>query len=180
MAGARARVKVKLRVGVRARARARATATANHGEAWSGATKVDRRRAALDERVCRLQQQHVALGHERRRDRVAPAAARREVEGRNARAHQRVARRVRGRAGPQDLLDEGCGQRGAAGVALHVDERAMARQGEREALREVEGEDAALGQELRRAPQRRERLLTWVGLGIGLGLGLGLGLGIGI
>ena len=52
----------------------------------------------------------------------------------------------------------------------------MARQGEREALREVEGEDAALGQQLRRAAQRRERLLTWVGLGIGLGLGLGLGL----
>ena len=94
MAGARARVKVRLRVGVRARARARATA--NHGEAWSGAAKVDRARAALDERVCGLQQQHVALGHERRRDRVAPAAARREVEGRDARAHQREAHVVEG------------------------------------------------------------------------------------
>ena len=96
MAGARARVKVRLRVGVRARARARATATANHGEAWSGAAKVDSRRAALDERVCGLQQQHVALGHERRRERVAPAAARREVEGGNARAHQREAHVVEG------------------------------------------------------------------------------------
>ena len=45
---------------------------AHLGEARRPAAKVNRVRAALDERVCRLQQQHVALGHERRAALVVP------------------------------------------------------------------------------------------------------------
>jgi hypothetical protein len=95
----RMRARVRARVWVRVRVRVRVEAYL--GEAWRAAAEVDRARAALDQRVCRLQEQHVALGHERRGAPVVPAARRREVERRHAWPHLlrvRVGAGVRARA----------------------------------------------------------------------------------